>query len=673
MSTYLLAVHRHASPRRTFGCRALLVLCLLSLACGLSVATASAKEPASLTVDANTRLLLKPQEVSEVVISPNGQLLAIARSNEKTTIVTVNHWPDMKLVRTIQPGNVGAVQTVRWLDDSRLVIGTAASITVDSTGIAVAFPSMFIVPVGGGKASQMPANFLATIEGDPNHLLVSSCTRIVDGDCVLEIRKVATGPNSGPGELVIEAPDSHSTVLSDDKGRVRFAMGWSKDGRSRTWVSSADGKSWTLINEEAKTGISVYPMGAAADGKSGYLQSQRAEGTDAVERYDFTTGQRTEIFHDPGSDPQQLILAADTQEPIGAWFEQTHPTPHFWNPQHPHALLLAEALPAFAGKRFTLTSASLDSQRAVLWAMDDRDAGGYFVYDRASGKATRVASTHPWLEPSKMAGSREVSILARDGLALKGILTTPAGAAAKSLPMVVLVHGGPYDVADAWGFDSEVQILARQGFAVLQVNFRGSGGYGKAFVDKGMRQWGRAMQDDVTDATRWAIAEGVADPARICIYGASYGGYAALMGAAKEPSLYRCAVGMAGIYDLQKMYKWDNLRRTDLGKEFLHRAIGSDPAELAMSSPMQQAGRITANVLLAHGKLDQISDIRFAKAMQKALGRARGQKAELIVYDWQGHGWTDAKTQEDFFARLLRFLHANLDAAPVAAAQAATD
>jgi dipeptidyl aminopeptidase/acylaminoacyl peptidase len=644
------------------------VFCI-ALACAATGPACAAKKPVLMTADATTKLLLKPAEVTQVVVSPDGQRVAIARKKDKTILVTVNSFPDLKVLRTIQPGNVGAIQTVRWLDDARLVVGTDAAISIDGTGITFAMPSMFIVPVAGGRATQMPMNFVATIDGDPEHLLVSSCTRMVDGDCVMEVRKVGTAPGAGAGELVVEAPDSHSILMSDDLGHVRFAVGWSKDGRSRTWVNDPMGKAWSLINDESRTGLSVYPMGVAADGKSGFLQSQRIEGTDAVERYDFATGQRTEVLRAPDSDPLGLILATTTKEPIGAWFDTTHPQARFWSPSHPQALLLAEAQPRFPGAFFTLTSISRDNQRAVLFVGDDRDAGTFYLYDRATGKATVVARARPWLAADRMAPAREISLQARDGLPLKGILTTPLHARSGPLPTVVLVHGGPYEIADSWGFDDEVQILAQHGFAVLQVNFRGSGGYGKAFVDKGMRQWGKAMQDDVTDATRWAIAQGIADPARLCIYGASYGAYAALMGVAREPDLYRCAAGYAGVYDLKKLYKWDNLRRTDLGKEFLRRAIGSDEAEMAQSSPMLQAPRIKAKVFLAHGEMDQRSDIRFARAMQKALNKSREERVELVTYPWQGHGLVNPEQREDFFARLLAFLHANLDQpAPVGVA-----
>jgi len=225
--------------------------------------------------------------------------------------------------------------------------------------------------------------------------------------------------------------------------------------------------------------------------------------------------------------------------------------------------------------------------------------------------------------------------------------------------MVVLVHGGPYEVTETWGYDAEAALIAENGYAVLRVNFRGSGGYGNAFVEKGFRQWGRAMQDDLTDATRWAIQQGHADPGKVCIYGMSYGGYAALMGAVREPGLYRCVAGYAAPYDLAKMYKWGSIRRSDLGLEYLERVLGKDKQELAAYSPAQRADAIKVPVLLAHGRLDARVDVRHSQQLAKAMRKA-GTPVELVEYPNEGHGLAIDADREDFYARLLAFLDAHL-------------
>jgi dipeptidyl aminopeptidase/acylaminoacyl peptidase len=279
-----------------------------------------------------------------------------------------------------------------------------------------------------------------------------------------------------------------------------------------------------------------------------------------------------------------------------------------------------------------------------------------------------LSRRRPWIEPAKQATPAEVSLTSRDGLPLHGVLTLPPGSSGKNLPMVVLPHGGPYEIFDAWGYDTETQILAQHGYAVLQVNFRGSGGYGLEFSDKGLRQWGGGMQNDIADATRHVLAQGIADPKRVCIYGGSYGGYAALMEPVRDPDLYRCAAGMAGVYDLSKMYKWGSIRHGDYGKQYLNRAIGTDPAELAANSPLNNVEKMKLPIFLAHGRLDGRVDVKHAHRMYEALQDAKAD-VEYFEIPQTGHGIALGRYREEFYARLLRFLDKNLGAvAPASAA-----
>jgi dipeptidyl aminopeptidase/acylaminoacyl peptidase len=222
----------------------------------------------------------------------------------------------------------------------------------------------------------------------------------------------------------------------------------------------------------------------------------------------------------------------------------------------------------------------------------------------------------------------------------------------------VVPHGGPFWILDTKGYDVESQILAQHGYAVLQVNFRGSGGYGRSFIEAGQRQWGRAMQDDVTDATRWAIAEGIANPARVCIYGASYGGYAALMGPIREPGLYKCAASYAGPTDLAKVTRWDSQHKDKLSRKWFAKWLGEGPA-LDPDSPAHNADKIKVPVLLAHGFRDARVDVKHAQAMRKQLER-NGVPVDYIEYEATGHFLLLARHREDFYTRLLRLLDANI-------------
>jgi len=253
---------------------------------------------------------------------------------------------------------------------------------------------------------------------------------------------------------------------------------------------------------------------------------------------------------------------------------------------------------------------------------------------------------------------RPVALKARDGLPLHGFLTVPSGSDGRNLPMVVMPHGGPFHVFDNGQYDRETQILAAAGYAVLQVNFRGSGNYGRAHAQAGAQQWGAAMQDDVTDATRWAIAQGIADARRICIYGASYGAYAAMMGAAREQGLYQCAAGYVGVYDLPLMFARGDVQERDSGVTFLREWLG-DPAKLGAVSPVNLATQIKVPVFLAAGGEDKRAPIQHTERMEAALKRA-GTPVESLYYKTEGHGFYTLAHRTEYYDKLLAFLSRSL-------------
>ncbi|MFA6229511.1 MAG: alpha/beta fold hydrolase [Rhodanobacter sp.] len=239
-------------------------------------------------------------------------------------------------------------------------------------------------------------------------------------------------------------------------------------------------------------------------------------------------------------------------------------------------------------------------------------------------------------------------------------MTYPPGQEdAKNLPTVVMVHGGPFGIRDRWNFESDVQTLATRGYAVVQVNFRGSGGYGYDFERAGWREWGGRMQDDVTDATRWVIAQHIANPQRICIYGGSYGGYAALEGAIKEPDLYKCAIGYVGVYDLPLMYHRGDVPQSNFGEDYLKRQLGDDMKLLASRSPVNQLDMLKARIMLVvGGKDERVPSIQGLSLHQALLDRH-------IAHEWmlkpgEGHGFHDEANVAELYTRMLQFIGANI-------------
>ena len=238
----------------------------------------------------------------------------------------------------------------------------------------------------------------------------------------------------------------------------------------------------------------------------------------------------------------------------------------------------------------------------LLWSGGADDPGTYYYFDRAARRMNIFASPYDSSTGALLAG-QPFRYATRDGLSIPAYLTLPQGREAKDLPLIVLPHGGPF-VRDSHAFNPWVQFLADRGYAVLQPNYRGSTGYGRAFVERGYGEWGRKMQDDLDDGVAWLAGQGIIDPKRVCIAGASYGGYAALWGAIRNPEIYRCAISMAGVTDVGSMLKYDSkfLIAKRYSKQWRKKVVGEQSRDLAASPPLQQAGRLNVPVLIAHGE-----------------------------------------------------------------------
>jgi dipeptidyl aminopeptidase/acylaminoacyl peptidase len=517
------------------------------------------------------------------------------------------------------------------------------------------------------KASYATPELLSELKDDPDHILIAEYPWRNIGafwqfnpDAKPLISRLDVF--SGQKKQLDMAPLGGAQLLLDHNERVRFALGINERTQlAVSWKPQPEGD-WTSFDLPGFRAESVVPRRFSADDRSVYLSGIReGESLAALYRLDLQTQQLERVHAFENAAVDDIITDFAGRDVIGVSSYAAKRTDFWLLKDHPAARTHQALQRAFPGMSVTVTSASADGRLAVVFVDSDTNPGDYYLFDTSSMRAEFLRAGRVWIDPKQMRPKEPIALTARDGLPLHGYVTRPAGDGAH--PLVVMPHGGPHGVRDYWDYDSEVQLLASRGYAVLQVNYRGSSGYGMDFEAAGYREWGAKMQDDITDATRWAVEQKITTADRICIYGISYGGYAALMGAAREPDLYRCAIGYAGVYDLQLMFESGDVPDFRSGAAYLDRVLGNDVAKLRAQSPINSAQNIKAPVLLIHGKLDGRADYEHAQRMKAALEKNQ-KKVEWLALGREGHGIYDEESRREVYERILQFLATNLSASP---------
>jgi dipeptidyl aminopeptidase/acylaminoacyl peptidase len=462
---------------------------------------------------------------------------------------------------------------------------------------------------------------------------------------------------TGDLALLEENPGDIAGWMTDHDGKLRIAV--RSDGVNTTLLyrDSEDEPFRPILTTDFRE--SVNPLFFTFDNKKLYVSSNLGRDKAAIFVFNPETVEHEQlIFEHPEVDVGSLFRSRKRKVITGTGFTTDRFRYHFFDEERASLQkALEERLP---DDEVTVTSMSRDETKVLVHAGSDRTRGTYSFFNRETEEFRKLADLAPWLPKEKMAPMRPVSYTARDGLTISGYLTLPPGRDATNLPVVIHPHGGPW-VRDVWGFNSQVQFLANRGLAVLQMNFRGSTGYGRAFWEAGFKEWGRAMQDDITDGVYWLIEQGIADPQRIGIYGASYGGYAVLAGLAFTPDLYACGVDYVGVSNIFTLLEtippyWE------LGRQMLYEKIGHpehDRELLKSVSPVFHADRITAPLLVAQGANDPRVKKAESDQIVEAL-RSRGVEVEYMVKENEGHGFRNEENRFEFFRAMERFLSVHL-------------
>jgi dipeptidyl aminopeptidase/acylaminoacyl peptidase len=494
--------------------------------------------------------------------------------------------------------------------------------------------------------------FVDELEDDDDHMLIATNQR---DRRLFDVYRLDV--HSGEMELVAENPGNVSGWLTDNAGRLRVAMTSDGVNTSLLYRDGEEEPFRSLITTSFKDILA--PLYFTFDDRKLYVSSNLGRDRQAIYEWDPQSAEHGElIFEHPEVDVSGLLRSKARKVITGVAFTTDRRHYAFFDEQRRQ---LQETLEAkLPGYEVVVASRSRDERKVLVRTYSDRSLGAYYFYDRDGGDFQKLVDVSPWIDENEMAGMRAVEYEARDGKTIRGYLTLPVGEPARPLPVVVNPHGGPWS-RDSWGFNPEVQFLANRGYAVLQVNFRGSVGYGKSFWQAGFKEWGRSMQDDITDGVRWLVDQGVADPARVGIYGGSYGGYAVLAGLAFTPELYACGVDYVGVSNIFTLLEsippyWE------LQRQMLYEMIGHPEQEadlLEAASPLFHADRIRAPLLVAQGA----NDPRVKKAESDQIVAAleeRGLDVPYLVKEDEGHGFRNEENRFEFYRAMETFLSDHL-------------
>lgn len=648
---------------------------LAMLAVGAGACASAAEEGLRVPPKLPARDFVRMPDVSAAQLSPDGKFLAYVYDHEaKAEIAFLDI--EKNRARYFNPGYGSLVDFVWASNERAIVAGAGLGSLKRNTDGWVGLTGYFRYLALKGARDLLYAEEVIHADGrDPERVLILDRNTSF-GEPRLYPDVIEMDADTGMYRQRLKNPGHVIQWLADWDGQLRFGVKW--ENRTARIICRDDEKSaWRPLGEPGAEGEERLLLGMDATGRVLHLGQPNAAGFWAIYPFDITRAVAGEsIFEHERYDivPREFapsyagvslaapIYSRKSRELLGVRYVTDVPRQYWFDPVL--AGLQEQLDRAFPGLVNQIVSFSYDETRMLVLSWSDREPGIYTLIDLAAEKKLKpIGRSRPWIKPEQMAPTLPFELRARDGLLLHGYCTLPAGRGQENLPAVMLVHGGPW-VRDAWGFDPVVQFLANRGYAVLQVNYRGSSGYGVDFARKGRAEIGGAIQDDITDTVRWAIKQGIVDPQRVAIMGGSYGGYSALFAAGKTPELYRCAVSLAGVTDWPALIKRRDDREHQITYAYWEKRIGQldDPAvmqRLAAVSPINFAGEIRLPLLLAHGKEDEIVPVDQTKQLAVLLKKL-GREPEVMYFDRTGHSFPMHERGEKFFNQLEAFLAKHL-------------
>jgi dipeptidyl aminopeptidase/acylaminoacyl peptidase len=633
-------------------------------------------------------------------ISPDGEHIAVSvhvtEKGEDKYQLAVLHLPDLSFSSRLDFADRYLPIDITWVDNTRLVLSTGEetgfSEAPRSTGdvLAVDFDgknkkvlysdrlrdsiaaqrNILKIPVGFGAISGRPdkanGHFYLTV-------YPAAETGGMEGQANKTLLFDIDARNGNVTDLATIDKDGYEFLVHD--GVARYAWGVDNDLKPHVFQRADAQQKWQEL-AEAVVGKHLEPLRVSPDGKQLYALGNPAGGPDELVVSNLDGSERKVLAGNPRASITRVFFTPPPRVPYAAVAYDGKPIITYLA-DNKYAAALKALNAKFADHLVQFAGASEDYKRAIVFAASDRDPGTFALFDTDSGNLRPLYQTKPWLKAEQLAERRPFRFKAGSGVELEGFLTLPPQRTPKNLPAVLIAHGGPLGISDGWDLsgsweNSEAQFLATRGYAVVQVEYRGSGGRGKAFEDSGKLQMGSGMMQDMLDGLNWAIGQGYVDKNRVCVYGASYGGYTAFFQPVYAPQgTFKCSVAIAGVADIRVQANRSDTRRSRAGKNFLRQAWGmDDPAYVAANSAIDHVDKFNVPVLIIHGEDDQRVPLKNAQEMRDALQKA-GKPVEWMTRPKEGHGFYKEENNLDRYKITETFLEKYLGpGAPVTAATA---
>ena len=594
----------------------------------------------------------KNPEKSSFQLSPNGEQIAYMKP-----------WEDGNRMMNVYIKNLGDENGTRitsaskrslygyfWLNDNRIAYiqdkGGDENIHIYAVNID-GTNNIDLTPF-----ENIQARITDDLEDDPDHMIISINNR---NPRVHDVYRLNV--NTGDLTLIAENPGNIMGWMTDNDGKLRIALTSDGVNSSILYRNTEADEFKSILTTNFK--VSVSPLFFTFDNQELYVSSNRGRDKSAIFKFDIENAKETElIFEHDEVDVSGLMRSRKRQVLTGVSYYTEKRQLHFLDNWREDLQKKLES--KLKNVEVAISDISKDETKAIIVAFSDVSRGTYYYYDIINDDLTLLADLNPWLNPEHMSNMKPISYTSRDGLKINGYLTIPKGSNGKNLPVVVNPHGGPW-ARDRWGFNPEIQYLANNGYAVFQMNFRGSTGYGRDFWEKSFKQWGKTMQDDITDGVNWLIENGIANPNKIAIYGASYGGYATLAGLTFTPDLYACGVDYVGVSSLFTFMEsmppyWE------LYREMMYEMVGhpeKDKDLLASSSPLLHIDKIKVPLFIAQGANDPRVKKSESDQIVNAL-KEKGIDVPYMVKDDEGHGFYNESNRFDFYRAMSDFLSQHL-------------